>query len=50
MFYAHVDAESKARGYRGKPPKERQMRSPWIYRLGVLAALLLSGGAGLKWP
>jgi len=26
------------------------MRSPWIYRLGVLAALLLSGGASIKWP
>jgi hypothetical protein len=32
------------------PPKERDMRSPWIYRLGTLAALMLAGGAGLKWP
>jgi hypothetical protein len=26
------------------------LRSPWIYRLGILAALLMAGGAGLKFP
>jgi len=24
-------------------------RLPWLYRIGILAALLLSSGAGLKW-
>jgi hypothetical protein len=32
------------------PDKERQiMRSTWLYRLSILAALLLASGAGLKW-
>src|SRR5438128_5494213 len=26
------------------------MRSPWMYRLGVLAAVLRSGGASVTWP
>jgi hypothetical protein len=33
-----------------KTTSEQTMRLDWIYRLGVLASLLLAGGAGIKWP
>src|SRR5262245_7153808 len=42
---------TEARPERVNPPRsETNMRSPWIYRLGILAALMLAGGAGIKWP
>lgn len=42
---------TQARIQRAKRGNGAEMRrSPWIYRLGILAALLLAGGAGIKWP
>jgi hypothetical protein len=39
------------RATESSPSKELKMlrTTPWIYRLGVLAALLLAAGAGHKW-